>query len=263
MGLEISSQLAMNNEKTSNRKRVCLLTGASGKLGVAFCDRFASHYEIAAIYNKHIPPVPSDLVRAIDPLDPKSTLEENASAIFAIRADLSESSEHMKVIELALARFSRIDLVVHAAGTAVRGDLLSSNQALASFGRQFNMNTFVPLSVSIQLLRRSWMRSICENRTSNRNIIAISSTSADTVYKSKGQGIYSASKAALDALTKHMAVEFAQFGVRVNAVAPDSFPQRVPIDTVLDAILHVDEGTSTGEIIRLESTEIKSRVKAP
>lgn len=240
-----------------HHKRVCLLTGASGTLGTAFCERFSNYYDIAAIYNKHIPAVPSNLMQVVDPLEPRSLLEENAHPVFTIRADLSIPSEHARIIDLALARFSRIDLVVHAASYSVWADLLASNRVLDSFPAQLYMNAFVPLSISTQLLRRSWMHHGLQDEALNRNIINISSAAADKVYKGKGQSVYAASKAALNALTAHMADEFRPFGVRVNAVAPDSFPSRIAIDTVLDAILQLDEGTATEEIVRLQRPTLK------
>lgn len=239
----------MNDGKSD--KRVCLLTGASGKLGSAFCSRFASHYAIAAIYNTHVPPVPSNLFRNIDPLRPNAPLEENEHPVFAIKANLSDPLEHLRVIDLALARFSQIDLVVHAAGVSIWGDLIGSNRVLESFQQQLNLNAFVPLSLSTLLLRRDWMHSRAANIVANRNIVTISSTAADHIYESRGQSVYAASKAALNSLTKHMASEFVQFGIRVNGISPDSFPAKVKVDTILDSMMQLDKGTMTGNIVSM------------
>jgi NAD(P)-dependent dehydrogenase (short-subunit alcohol dehydrogenase family) len=241
----------MNMEQNQNKKRVCLLTGASGTLGSAFCKRFGGQYQIAAVYCKTLPRVPSDLIRVIDPLDPRASLEENSHPIFPIKADLSQPMEHRRIIDLALARFFHIDLVINMAAICIQADLLASDKVLQSFSEQLYMNAFVPLSISTHLLRRSWMTKTSGIGARTKHIISISSTSSSTVYRGKGQCVYSASKAALDILTEHMAAEFEPFGVRVNAIAPDSFPSRISIDRILDAILHLDQGDSTGEIVRL------------
>ena len=60
----------------------------------------------------------------------------------------------------------------------------------------------------------------------NRNVVNISSTAGHFVYEDLGQGLYATSKAALDHLTYHLASEFWDLGIRVNAVAPDTFPGR-------------------------------------
>ncbi len=52
----------------------------------------------------------------------------------------------------------------------------------------------------------------------------ISSTAGIYIYPGHGQSIYSASKAALNYLSMHMGDEFSSIGVRVNALAPTSFP---------------------------------------
>jgi gluconate 5-dehydrogenase len=41
---------------------------------------------------------------------------------------------------------------------------------------------------------------------------------------------YSATKGALNSLTRHLAVEWAQYGILVNAVAPSYFPTEMTID---------------------------------
>jgi NAD(P)-dependent dehydrogenase (short-subunit alcohol dehydrogenase family) len=88
-----------------------------------------------------------------------------------------------------------------------------------------------------------------ENRGANRNVINVSSISGQHLFAGEGQSIYAASKAALDHLTGHMALEFATIGVRVNAVAPNSFPSNVPTSRVVRAIEHLDAGGSNGTIV--------------
>jgi NAD(P)-dependent dehydrogenase (short-subunit alcohol dehydrogenase family) len=231
------------------KKRVCLLTGASGSFGHAFCQRFAPYYDIAAVFNTRQPRVSSNLVRVVDPLNPQDALDENSHQIFAIRADLFCRTAQSTIVDMALARFSKIDLVIHAAMFTRWADLVGSDKAIDSFEKQLFLNAFAPLNISTYLIRESWMQSISENAERNRNIITLSSTAAHTVYAGRGQSIYSASKAALNILTKHMASEFRTFGVRVNAVAPDTFVSRTPLDTVLNAISSLDEGVTTGEIV--------------
>lgn len=63
--------------------------------------------------------------------------------------------------------------------------------------------------------------------------------------------MYSTSKAALNILTRHMASEFERFGIRVNGVAPDTFPHKVETRRVVEAIAQFDSGSATGEICSL------------
>ena len=56
------------------------------------------------------------------------------------------------------------------------------------------------------------------------------------MYPDLGQALYASSKAALNHLTYHLASELWDIGVRVNAVAPDTFPGRVSIDDIRTAV---------------------------
>jgi NAD(P)-dependent dehydrogenase (short-subunit alcohol dehydrogenase family) len=235
-------------------KRVCLLTGASGKFGNAFCDAFSSRYDVAAVFRKHPPLSAHAGARFVDPLSPASDLSENEHPVFTIRADLRQADEYERILELAFARFGRIDVVINAAARARRGSMLASKRLLESFHDQFQLNVFAPFHLSTLLMRRYWRQDVNANRAMNRNIINLSSTSATHLYRGEGQSVYSSAKAALNALTLHMADEFGVYGVRVNALAPDRFQTRVSLQTVLQETIKLDEGSRTGEIVELTSS---------
>jgi NAD(P)-dependent dehydrogenase (short-subunit alcohol dehydrogenase family) len=96
-------------------KRVCLLTGASGKLGTAFCRHYARRYHIAAVYRNNFPQVVSQRQWVVNPLNPGALIPENAHPVFAIQADLNDDYQIGRVVELVLARFDRVDVLVNAA----------------------------------------------------------------------------------------------------------------------------------------------------
>jgi NAD(P)-dependent dehydrogenase (short-subunit alcohol dehydrogenase family) len=240
------------NDEHLSRKRVCLLTGASGKLGTAFCRMLASKYHIAAVYRRNPPQVPSQHQRYIDPLDLATSIPENDHSIFAIQADLTDDKELARIVELTLARFGRIDLVVNAAVHYVFAPIVDSDRLLENLYPQFLVNTMVPLKLATQVARSFWRDRDQENIRMNRNVINVSSVSGLHIYPYKGQSVYSASKAALNYLTRHMACEFRTFGIRVNAAAPTSFPQIVSVESVVQALFHLDQGDMTGKILILD-----------
>jgi NAD(P)-dependent dehydrogenase (short-subunit alcohol dehydrogenase family) len=86
-------------------------------------------------------------------------------------------------------------------------------------------------------------------------VINLSSSAGSRVYPGYGQGLYSASKAALDFVTSHLAAELAPVGVRVNALAPNTFPGIVTTELVLDRLLHLADGTMTGKILLLDAAD--------
>jgi NAD(P)-dependent dehydrogenase (short-subunit alcohol dehydrogenase family) len=231
-------------------KRVCLFTGASGKLGTAFCRAHADKYDIAAIYRRRPPSVPTQRQWQVDPLQPAVALGQPRA--FAIQADLTVDREIERVVELVLARFDRVDLLVNAAVHSIWAPMLTSPKLLDSVGAQLQTNFVAPLKLSVALARACWRDQDRENRAANRNIVNISSTAGVKIYRNLNQSIYSASKAALNFLSRHMADEFATIGVRVNALAPNTFPRIVPTDSVVDAIIKLDAGDMTGKILVLD-----------
>ena len=237
-----------------NRK-ICLFTGASGTLGTTFCRLYRHRYQIAAVYRTTAPEVPNQHSRFVDPLRPDEAVAENVDPVYAIRSDLTAPGELARVVELTLARFGRIDLLVNAAVHSVWAPIVESKALLASLERQFQLNAMIPLRLAAELASTFWRDRRDENAALNRNIVNISSIAGIYVYPDRGQSAYSASKAALNNLTCHMASEFAAFGVRVNATAPDSFPRPVGIDRVAESIVRLDEGAMSGKILVLTADD--------
>ncbi|MEU6186505.1 SDR family oxidoreductase [Nocardia sp. NPDC047038] len=233
---------------STGERRVCLLTGASGTLGDAFCQAYYRDYDIVAVCRTRTPAVPSQLEWYIDPLAPNATVPENDSRVFVVRSDLTEPGEVERVVDLALARFGGVDLLVNNAAH-VRlhpGGIVDGDAALDDFDPHFALNVAVPLRLSARLAQRCWLHAGPENHARNRNIVNVSSISGSEVYP--GQTLYSASKAALNQLTRNIAAEFAEFGVRANAVAPTTFPALVPTEQVARAIVELDASAVSGGV---------------
>lgn len=234
-------------------KRVCLLTGASGRLGTAFCRLFADRYEIMAVHRSRPMRWPSQRQWFVDVLEPSAPVPENEHPVYAVQADLAEDGEMERVVDVALARFERIDVVINAAAHSVWSPMVESRRALDSAERQFLVNAIVPAKLATLIARTFWRDRDLENQSFNRNVINVSSTAGVNVYPGMGQGVYSASKAALNFLTGHMADEFGRFGVRVNALAPDSFPSRVRTRAVAAALHQLDAGEATGQVFVIDA----------
>jgi NAD(P)-dependent dehydrogenase (short-subunit alcohol dehydrogenase family) len=238
-----------SGEFTRGDRRVCLLTGAGGTLGDAFCRAAYPEYDIVAACRNRIPAAPSQHEWFVDPFAPEMPVPENHSRIYTIRADLTEKGEVERVVDLALARFGRVDLLVNNAGHSrwqPRG-IVDGDAALDEFEPHFAVNVGVPLRLSARLAQRAWVHAGDENRARNRNIVNVSSIAGSEVYPG-GQALYASSKAALNQLTRHLAAEFGEFGLRANAIAPNSFPSIVPTEQVVRSIVELDIGSMTGGV---------------
>jgi NAD(P)-dependent dehydrogenase (short-subunit alcohol dehydrogenase family) len=230
-------------------RRVCLFTGASGRLGTMFCRLYGHRYRIVAVHHTRRTVQSSQMCWSIDPLDSSVRKPIGVPGFAALEADLSDPHQVPQVVEFALHTFGRVDVLVNAAAMTHCAPLFGSDATL-DVARLFGVNVLAPLQLAVELVNRFWGVRARDNAAMNRNIVNVSSTSGAYVFA--GQGGYSASKAALNMLTCHMAEELGAIGVRANAVAPDSFPQAVSTESVCDAIARVDHGSLNGKLLLLE-----------
>lgn len=134
-----------------------------------------------------------------------------------IVADLADAAEAERFVAAALARLdgAPVHALVNNAGvspkTPYKERLGCLNGDLAGWRAVFQLNFFTPLS-----LARGFAGALHAGKGA---VVNVTSIAGHAVHPFAGSA-YSTSKAALSALTREMAVEFAELGVRVNAVSP-------------------------------------------
>jgi NAD(P)-dependent dehydrogenase (short-subunit alcohol dehydrogenase family) len=127
-----------------------------------------------------------------------------------VKADVCHEDEIRHLVDRTVARFGRLDIAVNNAGVEGRPGPVSE-QTEQSYGDIFNTNVLgTLLSLKHELRVMQTQRS--------GSIINISSTMGER--GAANLSLYTASKHAVEGLTKSAALEAAAFGVRVNAVAP-------------------------------------------
>ena len=127
-----------------------------------------------------------------------------------IPADVRHEDEVRNLIEQTVARFGRLDVAVNNAGTEGKPGPLTE-QTSESYAGMFDTNvlgTLLSLKHELRVMQPQ----------GSGNIINISSTMGER--GAANLSLYTASKHAVEGLTKSAALEAAPFGVRVNAVAP-------------------------------------------
>jgi NAD(P)-dependent dehydrogenase (short-subunit alcohol dehydrogenase family) len=225
-------------------KRVCLLTGASGRLGTTFCRLNSHRYDIVAIYGHRLPAVSSQMQRLVDPLHPRVELDENESPVFVVQADLTDERQLQRAVDLALARYG--------AARHTSASILEGHHYVEQIDAQLQLNFVAPLRVVAAVAHAFWFGRAQENAARNRNVVNVSSTSGVGVFPGIGHGIYGASKAALNHITRHLAHELSPIGIRVNATAPASFPRVISTESVVNSIVEFDDGNLNGKVLVLE-----------
>jgi NAD(P)-dependent dehydrogenase (short-subunit alcohol dehydrogenase family) len=142
--------------------------------------------------------------------------KKGAEAEF-VRADVRSEEDVRHLIDKTVERYGRLDVAVNAAGTeGVPGPVME--QTAESYAATFETNVLGTL-----LSMKHELRVMLPQK--NGSIVNISSTYGHT--GAPGASVYSASKHAVEGLTKSAALEAAGTGVRVNVIAPG------PIETAM------------------------------
>lgn len=133
------------------------------------------------------------------------------AGIATIRLDLTEKGAPEALIEAALARFGRIDVLVNNAGSLV-GRVQVTDLDDAFIDRVFDLNCR-------QLIHCCRLAAKLMKAQGSGNIINVTSIAARTG-SSPGGAVYGGAKAFVSAFSKTLAKELVASGVRVNCVSP-------------------------------------------
>jgi len=134
-----------------------------------------------------------------------------------IRADVRHESDVQNLVDGTVARFGRLDVAVNNAGTEGKPGPVTE-QTADSYAATFDTNV-----LGVLLSMKHELRVMQAQGAGS--IVNLSSTMGQR--GAPGASLYTASKHAVEGLTKSAALEAAAFGVRVNAVAPG------PIETAM------------------------------
>jgi NAD(P)-dependent dehydrogenase (short-subunit alcohol dehydrogenase family) len=180
----------------SNKQKLAIVTGGGSGLGLAIAKAFTENNIKTIIVGRD-----EEKLKTA-----KAALGENG---FYKVCDLSDLSTIPALIENILAEFGQIDILVNNAG--INQKKLFEEVTDEEFQRILTTNVTAVFSISREVVKDMLKRkSGC--------IINISSMAAQ--YGLPKVIAYSASKTAIDGMTRAMAVELSPNGIRVNAIAP-------------------------------------------
>lgn len=201
-------------------RRVIAITGAGGALGLALSRRLAGEPDTALVL--------SDVAQ--ESLAPSAEAAQGAGSPTAtLLADVSKFDQVEAVVQLAVERFGRLDVLISNAG------ILSANGRIHNlttddWERAFQVNVLgaanaIRAAVPVMRAQRSG------------SIILTASVAGLTAWSHSAP--YCATKAAVIQLAKVGAIEYARDGIRVNCVCPGTFRSGIHDglpDEALDAI---------------------------
>jgi NAD(P)-dependent dehydrogenase (short-subunit alcohol dehydrogenase family) len=135
-------------------------------------------------------------------------IEEAGGQGVAVEADVTRAAECAAVVQTALDRFGRLDLLDNNVGIGSRGTVVDETEENWRRVMQVNVDSmFLMAKHAIPAMRRQ----------GGGAIVNVSSISA---LRPRGLTVYTVSKGAVIALTRAMAVDHGREGIRVNCVAP-------------------------------------------
>jgi 3-oxoacyl-[acyl-carrier protein] reductase len=182
------------------KDQVALVTGGSRGIGRAICQAFAAEgARVASVYRGNRAAADSLL----------QEISQAGGTALALQVDVTDSAAVQSCVDRIEKEWGRLDILVNNAGI-IRDDLLMRMEPEAwhsvlatNLGGTYNFCR----AVAYALFRQRRGR-----------IINISSVAAE--YVNLGQTNYAASKGAINAFTRALAVELASRNVTVNAIAP-------------------------------------------
>ena len=183
--------------------KVTIITGASGGIGKSVAQKILEEGSKVVLVSRN----KNKLKKTVEELD------KNDNLIY-VAADVSHESEVLSVIEQTLTAFDKIDNLINCA--AIINDptpfhLMTEDQ----WTNLMNVNikgTFQPIKAVIPLM--------IEQKSGN--IINISSLLGIRAIPKVPFSVYGVTKAGIIMLTKSIAVEYGQYNIRCNCIAPST-----------------------------------------
>ena len=223
--------------------RAVAITGASSGIGEALANRLGDAGAHVLL-----------IARSVDKLtEIKSAIEGRGGTAFVYPGDLSDAEDTQRLISAVLADHGQVDVLVNNAGISIRRSVEKSYDRVHDFERTLSLNFLGAVRLIMGFL--PGMRSQRQGQILNVSTIGVQ-------VNVPRYGAYIASKAALDAFSRVLAVEALKDGVKVTTIymplvkTPmmksttiyDAFPMRTAeqaADLVVNGIIHQPKRVAT------------------
>lgn len=180
--------------------KVIIVTGASRGIGREIAKFLADNkHTVIANYNNSM----------IAAEELQIELNKKAINIDIFKADVSKRNEVQNLVNFALDKYGRIDVLINNAGISY--DELFTEISDDEWNNVLNTNLYSAFCMS---------QEVCKNMIHNKSGLIINISSVWGLVGSSCESLYSISKAGLDAMTKSLAKELGPSNIRVNSIAP-------------------------------------------
>jgi NAD(P)-dependent dehydrogenase (short-subunit alcohol dehydrogenase family) len=164
--------------------------------------------------------------------------------LLAVPAITSERAAADRIIDAALERFGRIDTLINNAGVSISKPF--TDYSAADYAAV----------VGVNLAKFFWFTQRAIDEMAGRyggHIVNITAPLAEYANPGPPAVLAALTEGALAAATRSLAIEYASYGIRVNAVSPGIIARPGQADGVVDSVLFLESSPSvTGEILHVD-----------
>jgi len=228
----------------ATERKVAVITGASQGIGAALVGGYLERgYQIVA--------------------NSRSIKPSTSPDVLTVAGDIADPAVADRVIGDAVAKFGRVDTLVNNAGMFVSKPFTEFTEA--DFASMMSLNVAGFFHVSQRAVRQML-------KQGSGHIVNITTTLVGQPVRGVPSALTAITKGGLDAFTRSLAIEYADKGIRVNAVAPGVIktPMHAPethaflaglhptgrmgeIQEIVEAVLYLESaGFVTGETLHVD-----------
>jgi glucose 1-dehydrogenase len=193
--------------------KVAIVTGASSGIGYAIAQLFAQHGAAVAI---------NYVAHADDAQKLVGELEAAGGRALALEGDVSDAKAVEALVATTVETFGQLDILVNNAGIEQSASLLETDEE--NWDRTIAVNLKGPF-LCLQAAAKRMQKD-------GGSIVNISSIHEDTPFPDHAP--YVAAKGGLRMLMRNASLELAQYGIRVNNVAPGAIATPINAKTLAD-----------------------------
>ena len=228
----------------SAKDKVVVITGASQGIGAGLVQGFRERgYRVVA--------------------NSRSIKQGDDPQVLNIAGDIADPAVAERVVKQAVERFGRIDTLINNAGIFISKPF--TDYTAADFASVLSVNLAGFFHISQQAAKQMLMQG-------SGHIVNVTTSLVDQPIAGVPAAMASLTKGGLDAVTRGLAIEYADKGIRVNAVSPGIIKtpmhaenthavlaklhpmQRLgEVQEIVDAVLYLDSAAFvTGEVLHVD-----------